>query len=244
MNRIAAASLLALSLAAALSACQPGDKRAAAEPVATLDTERQRVSYMVGLDVARDLEPIKDELDVAVVNQAIRRALAGDKPLLDEAAITATRQSFTRHLRDRRGAEHKALAAKNLQEGDAFLATNAKQAGVLTTASGLQYQVLSAGTGAKPKASDTVRVNYIGSLLDGREFENTHAIDHPAEFPLSQIMPGWREGVTLMPVGSKYRFWIPAKLAYGERGVPGTIGPNATLVFEVELLEIAGQPAS
>lgn len=231
---------LVLALSLALVACQSKQSTAPTR-VTALETEQQRVSYMVGLDVARNLQPIKDEIDLAIVDQAIRDALTNTPPLLDQAALDATRASFTARLREKREAEQKALAAKNLSEGDAFLANNAKQPNVQSTASGLQYQVLNAGTGPKPGADATVRVNYIGKLLDGREFENTYAIDHPAEFPLAQIMPGWREGLTLMPVGSKYRLWIPAQLAYGERGVPGTIGPNATLVLEVELLAIAGQ---
>jgi len=231
---------LVLALSLALAACPP-EKPSASTRVTKLETEQQRVSYMVGLDVARNLEPIKDELDLAIVDQAIRDALANKQPLLDKAAVDATRATFTAHLREKREAEQKALATKNQREGEVFLATNAKQPNVQTTASGLQYQVLNTGAGPKPGADATVRVNYIGKLLDGREFENTYAIDHPAEFPLAQIMPGWREGLTLMPVGSKYRLWIPATLAYAERGVPGTIGPNATLVFDVELLAIAEQ---
>jgi len=233
---------LVLALSFALVGCQSKQSTAPTR-VTALETEQQRVSYMVGLDVARNLEPIKDELDLAIVDQAIRDALANKQPLLDKAAVDTTRATFTTHLREKRETEHKALAAKNLSDGEAFLATNAKQPNVRTTASGLQYQVLNAGTGPKPGADATVRVNYIGKLLDGREFENTYAIDHPAEFPLAQIMPGWREGLTLMPVGSKYRLWIPAQLAYGERGVPGMVGPNATLVLDVELLAIAGQGA-
>jgi FKBP-type peptidyl-prolyl cis-trans isomerase len=232
--------LLVLALSLGLVACQ-AEKPSAPTRVTRLETEQQRVSYMVGLDVARNLQPIKDEIDLAIVDQAIRDALANEKPLLDKATLDATRATFTTRLREKREAEQRALAAKNLSEGEAFLARNAKQPNVHTTASGLQYQVLTAGTGAKPAADATVRVNYIGKLLDGREFENTYAIDHPAEFPLAQVMPGWREGLTLMPAGSKYRLWVPAQLAYGERGVPGAIGPNATLVFDVELLAIAEQ---
>lgn len=238
MKTYIAPGLLALSLAACQSSHAPP---AAQAQVASLESEKARVSYMVGMDVARDLGPIKDEIDLAIVDQAIRATLAGEKPLLDEATIKQTRERFTTHLRDKREAEQKALAAKNQREGEAFLAANARKAGVQTLPSGLQYQVLHAAQGAKPTASDTVRVNYIGTLLDGREFENTYAIDHPAEFPLNQVMPGWREAVPLMPVGSKYRFWLPPSLAYGERGVPGTIEPNATLVFDVELLAIAGK---
>ncbi|GAB3100600.1 FKBP-type peptidyl-prolyl cis-trans isomerase [Lysobacter terrae] len=235
--RVAVLSLLAISLLA----CQARTPAQTSAPVTKLDDEKARISYMVGLDVARDLEPIKDELDLAIVEQAIRTRLAGQPVLLDEAELKAMRERFSAHLRDKREAALKALAAKNLRDGETFLAANARKPGVHTTPSGLQYQVLQAGQGAKPAADATVRVNYIGRLLDGREFENTYAIDHPAEFPLNQVMPGLHEALPLMPVGGKYRFWIPAKLAYADRGIPGTIEPNATLEFEIELLAIAGQ---
>jgi len=238
-------STLAMSLML-LSACRPETEDAGVvqgKPIAKLENERARASYMVGLDLAKQIAPIEDEVDIDTVVQALRTAHAGDKPLLDETQATEVRKGFTQHLREKHEAGQKTLAEKNQREGEAFLAANAKADGVTTTASGLQYQVIRAGQGSRPKLGDTVRVNYVGTLLDGRKFEDTYAIDHPAEFALSQIMPGWREGVALMPVGGKYKFWIPAKLAYGERGVPGTIEPNATLVFEVELLEIAGQPA-
>ena len=229
-------------LAISLIACQARTPAQTSAPVTSLDDEKARVSYMVGLDVARDLEPIKDEVDLAIVEQAIRTKLAGQPVLLGEAELKATRDRFSTHLRQKREAAWQALAAKNLKDGDAFLAANARKPGVHVTPSGLQYEVLRTGKGAKPAADATVRVNYIGRLLDGREFENTYAIDHPAEFPLNQVMPGLREALPLMPVGSKYRFWIPAKLAYAERGIPGTIEPNAVLSFDVELLAVAGSP--
>jgi FKBP-type peptidyl-prolyl cis-trans isomerase len=131
-------------------------------------------------------------------------------------------------------------AKQNAEAGDKFLAENAKKPGIKTTASGLQYQVVTAGAGAKPKPTDTVRVNYKGSLLDGTVFDDSSKHGGPAEIPLQQVVPGWQEGIALMPVGSKYTFWIPAKLGYGDKGTPGgPIPPNATLVFEVELLDIA-----
>ena len=236
-HRAIALGLLAVSLLA----CQPRTTKQEPARVTRLDDDRARVSYMVGLDVARDLAPIKDELDLAIVDQAIRTRLAGEPPLLADAELQATRDRFTRQLREKREAAQLAQAASNLREGETFLAANAGKPDVHVTPSGLQYRVLRTAQGATPAADATVRVNYIGRLLDGREFENTYAIDHPAEFPLGQVMPGLREALALMPVGGKYRFWIPAKLAYAERGVPGTIGPNATLEFDVELLAIADQ---
>ena len=190
--------LLAATLGVLASGCQPtaptaspATDAAASQP--PLDTARKRASYMVCVDLARDLKPIRDEIDLALVEQALRDALEGRPSRLDAAQLERTRE--------------------------AFLADNAKREGVQRTASGLQYQVLVAGRGARPKADDTVRVNYVGRHLDGREFENTYAVDHPAELALGQVMPGWREALTLMPVGSKYRIWLPSKLAYGDRGV-------------------------
>jgi FKBP-type peptidyl-prolyl cis-trans isomerase FkpA len=140
-------------------------------------------------------------------------------------------------------------AKNNVSEGAAFLAANAKKPGVKTTPSGLQYQVVTEGKGPKPVASDTVRVHYKGALLDGKTFDSSYDRNQPVVFSLEQVVPGWKEGIQLMPVGSKYKLWIPSKLGYGEAGTPGgPIGPNATLVFDVELLEIvkpgAADPAA
>ena len=130
-------------------------------------------------------------------------------------------------------------AQQNAGKGKAFLEANGKKPGVTTTASGLQYQVIAAGKGPRPKPTDTVRVNYKGMLLDGTVFDDSSQHGGPAQIPLAQVVPGWQEGIALMPVGSKYRFWIPSELGYGESGTPGgPIPPNATLVFEVELLGI------
>lgn len=242
MNRVAHLSLLAL-LPVALSACQPkGGDAAASEDAAPLrlDDARAKTSYMVGLDLAKQVAPVRDEVDIDTVVAALRAAHAGKKPQLDEAQLAQVRQEFVRQLQDKRKAAQAALATKNLERGREFLTENGAKPGIVTTASGLQYQVLRDARGAKPAADATVRVNYIGAVLDGKEFENTYAIDHPSEFPLNQIMPGLREGLRLMPTGGKYRFWIPAAQGYGELGVPGQVEPNATLVFDVELLEIAG----
>lgn len=240
-------SFAAIAAGALLAACQPGhDVSAPAGPVPparhTLSTDRERASYMVGLDLAKNVAPVRDEVDIELVVQALRDAHAGRDVLLDAAQADAVRQQFTQHLRARRDAAQAALAVKNRDSGAAFLARNAKESGVKVTASGLQYRVLRAAAGPRPQATDTVRVNYVGSLLDGRTFENSYAIDHPASFALSQVMPGLAEAIQLMPLGAKYRFWLPAALAYAEPGLPGQIEPNATLVFEVELLEIAGMP--
>lgn len=242
MNRVAHACLIAL-LPVALIACQPerGNEAASSdEAPVRLDDARAKASYMVGLDLAKQVAPVRDEVDIDTVVAALRAAHAGKQPLLDETQLAQIRKDFVRQLQDKRKAEQSALAKKNLERGRDFLAKNGAKRGVVTTASGLQYQVIRDAGGAKPAAGATVRVNYVGSVLDGKEFENTYAIDHPSEFPLNQVMPGLREGLMLMPAGSKYRFWIPAAQGYGEHGVPGRVEPNATLVFDIELLEIAG----
>lgn len=219
----------------------PASAREPATPPIRLDSDRARVSYMVGLDVARDLQPIRDELDLAVVEQATRSALAGEKPRLDAAEIDAVRRGFTAHLRQKRAAALAALAQKNRREGEAFLAANAREPGVVTTASGLQYRVLRPGKGPTPARDGTVSVHYRARLLDGREFANSYTVQHPETLPLARVMPGLAEGVGLMTPGSRYRLWIPAKLAYGEAGKPGEVEPNATLVFDIELLEVADE---
>jgi FKBP-type peptidyl-prolyl cis-trans isomerase FkpA len=241
--------LLSVALVAA-AACTPASNDAAKPKTAQahapltavqVDSDKAKVSYIVGRDFARSIEPVRGELDTEVVLSAIRDAQAGRPSLFDEAQSKRIREGFSEHLRNKHDADTKALAARNLQTGEAFLKRNAQVQGVITTPSGLQYQVMRAGKGAHPKAGDTVRVNYLGRLLDGSKFESTYDTDHPAEFVLAQVMPGWTQGVQLMTPGSQYRFWIPAKLAYGERGMAGQIEPNSVLVFEIELLEIAGE---
>lgn len=202
-----------------------------------LKTEKDKVSYMVGMDVGKGLASIKDEIDMAVVIQALQASVKGDKTALTQEEALKVRQDFMTKLQAKRAAEEKAKAETNKKAGDEFLAKNKAKKGVTTTASGLQYEVLKAGTGPKPKDTDTVQVHYTGTLLDGTKFDSSVDRGEPATFPLKGVIPGWTEGLQLMPVGSKYKFYIPAALAYGENG-PGPIGPNATLTFEVELIKI------
>jgi len=237
MKRVIFGSAVATGLAACGPASVPPPPQAASKPMA--GEERRQVSYMVGLDLARNVAPVRDEVDIDVVVEALRAAYAGEPVLLDDTQAEAVRKRFTAHLREKREAAQVALAAKNHSDGEIFLGRNAKREGVITTASGLQYEVLRAAQGPRPKSDDTVRVNYTGSLLDGRRFEDTYAVDHASSFALKQVLPGLAEAIPLMPVGAKYRFWLPARLAYAERGLDGQIEPGSTLVFEIELLEIA-----
>lgn len=228
-----------------LGACQRNDSAAvAATPAAVTQSQDQRIraSQMVGLDLAEQLAPIRDEVDLDIALQTLRDRLAGKPAALSATELDTVRQEFGRHLRDTRERERQRLVAKNQAAGERFLAQNAQRSGVVATASGLQYQVLRAGKGPRPGATDTVRVHYIGTRLDGSPFDNSYERDHPAEVVLNQVIAGWSEGLALMPAGSQYRFWLPGKLAYGDNGKPGELEPNALLIFDIELLEIAGQP--
>jgi FKBP-type peptidyl-prolyl cis-trans isomerase FkpA/FKBP-type peptidyl-prolyl cis-trans isomerase FklB len=250
--RFATASLLAASLAFGFAACKPIDKDAKKDDKADatgknddiakssgLKTEKEQASYVVGMTIGKSLEPIKDEVDMDTLVKAVKATMAGDKPLLTEPQAQQIAQAFDQRLQAKKLVETQAAAKKNATEGVAFLAANGKKPGVTTTASGLQYQVLTEGKGAKPVASDMVRVHYKGELLDGKTFDSSYDRGEPAVFSLQQVAPGWAEGVQLMTVGSKYKLWIPSKLGYGEQGTPGgPIPPNATLMFEVELLDI------
>lgn len=209
-----------------------------------LKDEKEQISYMVGMDVAKMLEPAKGEIDMATVTKAMKDVLDGKKVLLTEEQANTIRETFAQKMQAKKLAEMMADAKKNADEGQKFLAENGKKPGVVTTASGLQYQVITEGKGAKPGPGDAVKVKYKGTLLDGKEFDSTEAHGgEPAVLPLDRVIPGWAEGIRLMPVGSKYKFWIPSNLGYGEQVPPGApFPPNATLVFEVELIDTMKAP--
>ena len=244
---------LAVALGFALLACKPLDKDTgkpadgsgedkAAPAVAAkggLKTEKEQVSYVIGMQIGESLKSAKDEVDMETLVKAMKGTMDGKEPLLTQEEAMQVMQAFSTRMQAKQVAEFEEQKTANAAEGEKFLAENAKKPEVKTTASGLQYQVLTEGKGAKPKASDKVRVHYKGTLLDGETFDDSYARGEPVEFALSQVVPGWQEGLQLMPVGSKYKLWIPGKLGYGEQGTPGgPIGPNATLVFEVELLDV------
>lgn len=208
-----------------------------------LTTEKQKTSYMVGMSMAGNMPDfVREELDPKVVARAVETVLSGEEPALSGEEAANLSKSFQEKMRAKAAARIKADAAKNKSEGEAFLAANKGKSGVKVTESGLQYKVERQGNGPKPKATDTVKVNYEGSLLDGTVFDSSYKRGEPTTFPLNGVVPGWSEAVQLMPVGSKYTIWIPSDLAYGDKPA-GPIGPNSTLKFTVELLEIMPKEA-
>jgi FKBP-type peptidyl-prolyl cis-trans isomerase FkpA len=208
-------------------------------PVAAveLETEAQKLGYIIGMDIGQSLKKQGAELDLDALFEAVRASYHGEPLALTPEEAATIREEFIAKRRAAAEAERQSEAAANAAEGDKFLLENLANEGVVVTDSGLQYKVLTMGEGEKPAASDTVTVHYRGTLLDGTEFDSSYSRNQPATFQLDKVIPGWTEGVQLMPVGSKFMFYIPPKLAYGPNG-GGPIGPNATLIFEVELLGI------
>jgi len=200
-----------------------------------LTTLEQHASYGIGLQMGQQLadNPF-DGLDIAAVAAGLAAAFYGDEPEVSEDQIRAAFQVISGRMQEAEAAKAQVAAAA----GDAFLAENAKKAGIVVTESGLQYEVLNAGSGAKPSRSDKVRTHYHGTLIDGTVFDSSYNRGQPAEFPVSGVIAGWTEALQLMPVGAKYRLYIPHNLAYGERGAGGAIKPYSALIFDVELLDI------
>lgn len=203
-----------------------------------LKTRKEQLSYAIGVNAGKSLKGLEIDLDVELAIQALRDAYSGSKLLMSEKEISDALNAFQKERLEKQAAETKLLAEKNKKEGDAFLEENKKKEGIVTLPSGLQYKILRAGEGNRPKDSDTVRVQYRGTLIDGTEFDSSYSRGKPASFRLGNVIPGWTEALKLMPVGSKWQLFIPPDLAYGIRGYGRTIAPNATLIFEVELLDI------
>ncbi len=199
-----------------------------------LKDQKDKVSYIIGMDIGNNLKKQSMSVNPKILAKGIEDALAGAKPLLSQQEVQETMTAFQKEMM----AKQVEVAKKNKTEGEAFLAENKKKEGVKTLPSGLQYKVIKAGTGKKPKANDTVTVNYRGTLINGTEFDSSYKRGQPATFQVSGVIPGWTEALQLMEQGAKWQLFIPSNLAYGERGAGGVIGPNATLIFEVELISI------
>lgn len=218
----------------ALTGCSGGD--ASSNGSAALDTDDQKASYGIGLNMAAQLSPAADRIDRPALMRGIEDALQGNEPAIPADEIQTVLMAFGQEIEAAAALERDQQAQDNAIAGEAFLAENGRKEGVTTTSSGLQYEVLRAGDGARPTADQSVRVHYRGSLIDGTEFDSSYGGD-PAVFMASGLIAGFSEALLMMPVGSQYRIVIPSDIGYGPAG-SGPIGPNATLIFEIELLEI------
>jgi FKBP-type peptidyl-prolyl cis-trans isomerase FklB len=209
----------------------------------TLKTQKDKASYALGMKIGGDLrrQGVNVAVDPAVVGRGLRDALGGSKTLLTEDEERAALTQLQTQVRGQQEAKAHEAGGTARKEGDAFLAVNKGKEGVTALPDGLQYKVLTPGSGPKPTANDTVTVNYRGTLLNGKEFDSSYKRGQPATFPVGGVIKGWTEALQLMPVGSKWQLFIPADLAYGDRGAGGDIGPGETLIFEVELLSIGDQ---
>jgi len=203
-----------------------------------LKTDLDKISYGLGMNISASVLQLPLEVNREIVIAAVTELLRGGQPQLKQEEYQAIMHQFQQMLQQIVAEKKQQAGAKNAEEGKKFLEENAKKGGVKVTDSGLQYLVLKEGEGASPKATDTVKVHYEGTLINGQIFDSSVKRGEPVEFPLNQVIPGWTEGVQLMKPGAKYRFFIPSELAYGEHGAGEMIGPNSTLIFEVELLEV------
>lgn len=208
---------------------------------AALHTQKEKDSYALGMNIASGLKKQLVDVDAESLARGLKDELAGGKTLLTSEEAQTALAELQSEVRKKQEEEMQKVGEANMKEGAEFLAVNKAKEGVVTLASGLQYKILTAGTGQKPSASDTVVCNYRGTLINGTEFDSSYKRGQPASFPVNGVIKGWTEALQLMPVGSKWQLFIPPDLAYGPRGAGGVIGPNATLIFDVELLSIKGK---
>ena len=212
---------------------------------ATLKTQKEKLSYAIGMEMGKGVKAQELDVDPDLVSRGLKDALSGGKSLMSDDELQTVIGALREEMKQKQMQAEEAAAEENKKQGEAFLAENGKKTGVVTTASGLQYKVITAGTGKKPMETDTVLCNYKGTFLDGTEFDSSAEAGKPVPFDIKTVIPGFKEALQLMPVGSKWQIVVPASLAYGERGAGNVIGPNATLIFEVELVGIqdAAAPA-
>ena len=209
-------------------------------PGPALTTDKQKQSYALGMNIARTISRQGADVDAAAMARGLRDTLSGAKPLLTDDEAEAALKQLQDVVKVKQDAELQKMGEANMKEGQEFLAANKTKDGVVTLPSGLQFKIITPGTGPKPTTDDTVVCNYSGTLLDGTEFDSSYKRGQPAEFPVKGVIKGWTEALQLMPVGSKWQLFIPSDLAYGPQG-RGPIPPNATLIFQVELLSIKGK---
>ncbi len=205
---------------------------------APVKTDKKKVSYGIGVDIGKNFKRLALDLDLDSMAEGLEDAYEGKKLSIPDNELRSIMSAYQNELKEKQVAAIKNAADTNLKEGEKFLAENAKKEGVVTLPSGLQYKIIKKGDGKMPKDTDTVECNYRGTLIDGVEFDSSSRIGKPVQFKVGGVIPGWQEALKLMPAGSKWQLFIPSKLAYGQRGAGRDIGPNATLLFDVELLSI------
>lgn len=228
-----ASLVLAVAVTLAWSACAQ-----AQQAQGGLDSSAARIGYTIGQDFGANLKQSGIQLDLEALIRGLRDAATGAPSQLTEEQMQAAMEELDKVMAAQQAQQTTTDAKENLDEGQQFLANNAKQEGVTQLPSGLQYRILKEGDGATPTADSTVQTHYRGTLIDGTEFDSSYRRGEPATFGVGQVIAGWTEALQLMQVGDKWQIFVPANLAYGERGAGGTIGPNATLIFEIELLGI------
>jgi FKBP-type peptidyl-prolyl cis-trans isomerase len=203
-----------------------------------LKGDKEKISYSIGMEIGGNLKRGSVEVDPDMLAKGLKDSYVGGKTLLTEEQARQALEDFQKTLMAKKAEEMQKIAEKNKADGETFLAENAKKAGVTTLPSGLQYKEITPGTGKSPKATDTVTTHYKGTLIDGTEFDSSYKRSEPATFPVSGVISGWTEALQLMKEGAKWQLFLPSNLAYGERGAGGVIGPNVTLIFEVELISV------
>jgi FKBP-type peptidyl-prolyl cis-trans isomerase FklB len=223
------------------AAKKPGTTAKRAVPL-TLHTPKEKFSYALGMRMGMNFKKQGVEVDPAILQRGLKDALAGGKTLLTEEQVQSTLMEVQNEMRQKQMAALQAEGEANKKAGEEFLAANKAKEGVVALPSGLQYKILTQGTGPKPTATDIVECNYRGTLIDGKEFDSSAKTGKPVTFQLNGVIKGWTEALQLMPVGSKWQLFIPSNLAYGDRGAPPEIGPGSTLIFEVELVSIKPKP--
>jgi FKBP-type peptidyl-prolyl cis-trans isomerase len=215
--------------------------KARTQSVLTLKTQKDKLSYALGMNLGSNLHKETVDVDPTIVLRGLKDALVAGKTLLTEDEARAALTQLQTEVRSKQQEKMKVAGEMNKKEGVEFLAANKSKEGIVILPSGLQYKILTAGTGPKPTAADSVVCNYRGTLISGAEFDSSYKRGQPATFPVNGVIKGWTEALQLMPVGSKWQLFVPSELGYGDRGAGADIGPGATLIFEVELLSIQGK---
>lgn len=238
MRKIYLSTLAIAVIGLTMSGC---NEEKATDTAKEMTTPQEKLGYSIGLQIGAQLAANKEAMNVDALTLGIKDAVENRTPRLSKEEMQATKTAFQQKMQAKAQKEMMKIAEKNLAEGEKFLAENKAKEGVTTLASGLQYKIIKKGTGAIPTAEDTVVTDYTGKLINGQVFDSSIQRGQPATFPVKGVISGWTEALQLMPVGSKWELYIPAKLAYGERGAGQMIAPNSALIFEIELLDIKPQ---